>query len=884
MKVLKPLKLSLLTRCFEHERRYFLGVGILALHRFSAALASEVDMWKFLAQELGKEAVPDAGLPKPRAEFLVSGRAYQPGAKPRPQTEVRLQLGTIQKSLQIYGDRFWQAGLMRDVPSEPEPFLEMPITWENAFGGEGFQHNPLGKGFKPIETEAGKVHPLPNIELPKCLVRLKGDRPEPAGLGPIDLTWPQRFDKAGTHDKEWLADRYPGFAADMDWSIFNLASDDQQQGEPFRGDETFVIEGMHPEKSRLEGSLPRMSTRCFLTQRANGQLAFREVPMRLTTVWFIPHAERYLLVYHGMHEVFEDDAADVMQLLIGAEAVGQQKPVEHYQQVLQMRLDPQKGAIHALRDSDLLPETPAINAAEDEAMAEMSALLETEALQRRHQRRRHELKVDKSRAHVASLGLDPDVHAPRLLPPEEPMPKLEELPDLADKLKAETEERKEKAQKGKAARKQELREILAERGVDDAEAIIAESDQPICGPPRYRAAAEEERLRAISADCVAMGCPVDEITDYLEDPERRQRIVDAEENMREGYRQMAQHQAPAPRCSGAEAEQLRAAALATLGNTGSLSRQDLTGVDLSDLDLHGVDLSGAWLENAILVRTNLAGANLTEAVLARADLTDANLTGANLSKANLGLAEIVRTKADGADLSESILNKARFDCASFRGAKLKSANLMEAQFSSTDMSEAVLTGITFLRDDLRGLCLAGANLSQCNFIEVDVSGVDFRRANLESANFLNSKGEAANFAEAQMSGVRFVQQCRFPKCDFRLAVLDGGNLRGMQLAECDFSEARLVGADVSETDLSRARLYRVSARNALFAKAILVEAILQTADLMNAILQHADLSGADLRSANLFAADLARTRSDSRTLFDHANMTKARIHPKRDSA
>jgi uncharacterized protein YjbI with pentapeptide repeats len=53
---------------------------------------------------------------------------------------------------------------------------------------------------------------------------------------------------------------------------------------------------------------------------------------------------------------------------------------------------------------------------------------------------------------------------------------------------------------------------------------------------------------------------------------------------------------------------------------------------------------------------------------------------------------------------------------------------------------------------------------------------------------------------------------------------------------------------------------------------------------MNAILQHADLSGADLRSANLFAADLARTRSDSRTLFDHANMTKARIHPKRDSA
>ena len=97
----------------------------------------------------------------------------------------------------------------------------MPITWQNAFGGEGFDNNPLGKGIAPIETEDGKVHPLPNVELPRKLVKSKRDRPGPTSFGPIDLVWPQRYAKSGTHDAKWLQTHFPSFAADMDWSIFN---------------------------------------------------------------------------------------------------------------------------------------------------------------------------------------------------------------------------------------------------------------------------------------------------------------------------------------------------------------------------------------------------------------------------------------------------------------------------------------------------------------------------------------------------------------------------------------------------------------------------------------------------------------------------------------
>lgn len=876
MKVIKPQKLGLVTRCFERQRRFLLGVSILALHDFAHALASEVDMWKFLPEQLGKDGIPDAGMPKSRAEFLVTGRAFQSGGEPRPGCKVRVRLGSIEKTLFVFGDRYW---LSNTKQTEPRPFTEMPLTWEHAFGGEGFDRNSVGKGFRAIETEQGRVYPLPNIEQSK-LIRFKGDRPEPAGLGPIDFMWPQRLAKAGTHDDRWLKELFPGFAADMDWSIFNIAPEDQQQREPFLGDESFVIEGMHPEKPRLEGTLPGMAARCFVNQRTLEGEALREVGMRLTTVWFFPHAERYLLVFHGSHEVAEDDAADVLQLMVGAEALGEPKPVEHYKDVLKKRLDPDKGAINALQDGDLLPSTPEINASVDQATAEMSALLETEDLLRKHQRVKIDREIEERRAFLVDLGLDPDVHGPTPFPPDEPPPSLEELPELAEKMEAEAEKQKEEMEQRKAKLKEDLRPKLEAEGLD-ADAILSEPDQPVVGPPDFSAEAEIEKLRALSAECAAAGCPVEELDQYATDPERRKMLFDAEENMREGYRRMAHHQEAAPRFSGEDAARSRAAVLATIDSQASLARLNMTGFDLSDMDLHGLDLSGAWLENANLARANLEGANLSEAVLARADLTATNLKGANLSKANLGLAQLIRTKADGADLTEAILNKAQLDGASLQNANLDSADLMEAGLSNTDFSGALLSGLNILNAELTGLRFSQADLSSCNFLEVEFSQVDFSGANLESVTFLKSKGEAVVFAEAKMENARFVQECVFKQADFRQAVLDRANLRGTQLAGSDFSGARLSEADLSECDLSGARLYRVSAREALLVRANLVESMLVAADLMNAMLAKADLSGADLRGVNLFQADLARVRADRKTNFQDVNWKKARTYPRR---
>lgn len=891
MKVIKPQKLGVVSRCLEHGRRFYLSLGVLALHRLGGAMASEMDMWPFLADELGEDGVPDAGVQKARGEYLVTGYAFTPSDAPQPVCTIRVQVGTLEKALRVCGDRFWTYDDTRsEFATDAEPFIRMPVGWEAAFGGPGFEHNPLGKGFAPIETDAGLVHPLPNVEAPDHPVVARSDRPEPAGLGPIDFTWPQRFAKSGTYDADWTEQLSPGFARDIDWSVFNIAPEDQQQDSPFRGDEAFIVHGMHPERPRIDGRLPGLTVRCFLNSRspeggagANNGAVFGEVAMRLTTVWLFPHAERYLLVFHGMQEVVEEDAADVLHAVVAAERLGEPRAAEHYQRVLEQRLDPDKGALYALREADLLPAMSPDEDEPDQATAEMAALMATEGLRRQHQRRKHAREIEEARAHVASLGLDPDVYAPAPLPPEEPDPSLDELPDLIGELNLEPElagtEAEEKQRSGRA----ELRAQLQAAGLD-ADAILAEAETPPAGPPRFSAQAEMAMLTSRFAERRSMGLPLDALDQMANDPEHQRHLVDAESQLREGYRRMAHHHGLSPRLEGEEADAMRTAVLAGVRAQRSLAGSDLTGCDLSGLDLSGVDLSGAWLENANLAGADLSGATLAEAVLARADLTDTDLSGADLRKANLGLATLRRTRADGADLSEAILNEAKLDGASFRGATLTGADLMEADIEATDMSRATLRETIFLNHDLRGLRLVGADLEKCTFLKADVRGVDFTGASLDGATFLAASGDGATFAGASLAKARFVEASRFPGADFREATLDGANLRGTAVTGSDFSGASLLAADLSECELAGARFIQADARGTLFVKANLTGASLASANLMDALLQRTHLSGADLRCANLFQADLARALMDPATDLEGANLKRARRHPQASPA
>ena len=76
MKVFKPLNQSLLYKVFEQEKKCYLSVAILSFFSFEtfSGLLSEVDLWKFAASELGKDAMLDMCMPKSKGEVLVVGK------------------------------------------------------------------------------------------------------------------------------------------------------------------------------------------------------------------------------------------------------------------------------------------------------------------------------------------------------------------------------------------------------------------------------------------------------------------------------------------------------------------------------------------------------------------------------------------------------------------------------------------------------------------------------------------------------------------------------------------------------------------------------------------------------------------------------------------
>ncbi|MGK3981776.1 DUF2169 domain-containing protein [Sorangium sp. So ce136] len=883
MKTIKPQKLGLLHRVFEDGSDCYLSVTILAFFSFGppAALLSEVDLWKFIAAELGKDAVLDMGMPKPKGELLISGRAYPRGGR-APACAVRARLGAVDKTLYAIGDRTWRRG----VPTEPEPFAEMPIAWERAFGGPGFALNPVGKGAHPIETDAGEIHPLPNIELPEPLITSPGDQPAPAGFGPIDLMWPQRFAKIGTYDQKWLKERFPGFAEDTDLGMFNAAPDDQQIQGFFRGDEPMVLENMHPEKPVIEAALPGLAARAFVNRKSGGGESFSEVAMHLDTVHLFPHAERGVLLFRGIALVDEDDAADVLQIVIGAEALGDPRPEAHYRDVLRQRLDPDTGHLASLRDSDLLPLLPS-GARPPRDRSDVERLLESDDLLRRNlqggARRRAEANRRQARATVVELGLDPaqfgleGAEEPAM---EEALPDIEDLGPFVEALEARAERERVEAESRRANAEAEARVAYAAAGMD-YDALQEEATRQAAGPPKFSAKAERERLEDLATLLENAGYPNTELEATLADPAFDRKLAEMEAQVLEGYRQTAHFGPAAGRLAGEAARRLREEVVEAHRAGRSLAGRDLTGADLSGLELHGAIFTGALLEGATLADADLQGANLERAVLAHADLCRATLRGAKLEEANLGLAKLRGADFSGADLSGAVLYQADLTGASFRGAELTLADLSEATLRDNDLTDALAQLLTLLRVDLAGSKLTGADLSRSTFIECKLGGVDLSGARLVSTAFFSSEGRGAVFRGAHAENLRMVKECAFDGADFHGATLTGANLRGASLAGADFREARLNGSDLSECDLRGARMAWIAAREARFIRADLSDADLTCADLMLGVLQKARLMGADFTRANLFRADLAKVFGDERTSFEEANLSEVRFVPRR---
>jgi hypothetical protein len=202
---------------------------------------------------------------KPRTDVhFTSPVAFAPGGKPSPRWPVKVQVGPVEKALQVTGPRQWVRKFGGWKLTEPEPATEVPLRYENAFGGAWrhkdehgvWEENPLGKGFvNPKYLDTRQPVPAPQVEEPGEPITELGKTYRPQGLGPLARAWQPRRRKAGTFDDAWLQKRWPGLPRDFSFEHYNSSHPDLVAPDYFRGDEPVVLEGLSPE-GRLAFRLP----------------------------------------------------------------------------------------------------------------------------------------------------------------------------------------------------------------------------------------------------------------------------------------------------------------------------------------------------------------------------------------------------------------------------------------------------------------------------------------------------------------------------------------------------------------------------------------------------------------------------------------------------
>lgn len=888
-----------MTRVFEHGTSPYLVVSTYAYFPLGRTdvLLGEQAMWMAFAKQAAAprisvdgstppyvaSAILDEGLPKATGEVLVRGYAFRPtnagkAGKPAPAgCTVRLVMGApeapmVDKSLVVSGDRRWEFLGM----TMPEPFEKMPLDWTQAFGGPGFADNPVGKGFAATTAEGGKVvHHLPNVEYPDARVTGKGDRPRPGAFSPLDPGWAARMSKMGTFDKRWLETEYPGLPSDLDLTAFQTAPVDQRFAGYLAGGERFFLENMHPDKPVLEGWLPRFKARSFVVPR-EGEQRLREVPMHLETIQFLPHLERGILVFRGLTKIEEDDAHDIGHLLIAAESPTDPRDLAHYENIFQLRTDPETGAHHALDDRQLLPDLPKWTGDGDRDPDDLEQLMRRDQLIERNvdkkTARDHKRLLDGMR----EAGLDPAAFNIPLQPPppvaSAPIA-LEDIAKVAEQIDRDADEEEKKAAQQQKQAEARARVAAAEHGIDYDELMARGAGG---GPPKFSAADEIRSIRAAVATANDVGVDLPGIASKAHDPEFEAGLHRQEAQLKDLYRDSAHVMPAALLLAHDEAVRLGRRALALHASASPARDEDLTGADLEGAQLAGADLSFAFLERARLRGADLSGANLERTVLARADLRGAKLVGANLRGANLGEADLTDADLSDADLSEAIVFRSKLHGTKLDRANLTELDAWELELRDVSLAGATLAKTTFTRVTFERVAAGGATFDDVTFVESEVADFDLTGAIVDGLCFVATKGPDARFVDASLKNLSLLGECVFPRADFTRAKARGGAFRGTDFEGARFDGADLEGADFSECNARGATFRRALLTESVFMRTDLAQADLRESKLLDANLEKAKLGGADFEGANLFQADLAAARGDDRTSFSGANLGRVR--------
>jgi hypothetical protein len=243
---------------------------------------------------------------KPLVDILVNGSAFAPGGTPVRDVTIGLRTSFFQKSLVVKGDRVWQRNWIgRITPSQPDVFVEMPVTYERAYGGfdrsnpnpkkqRMFAPNPVGTGVCIRKKDlVGK--PVANVEFLGAARRARSA----AGFGPICSYWAPRAQYAGTYDSEWMEKCKPLLPWDFDNRFFNCAPEDQQIQGRYPGGDRIEVTNMSPEGTFVF-TVPEivLGFKTYFSKKGGGQ-SIEHHRSSIKTVIVEPGKKQFIVVWQS---------------------------------------------------------------------------------------------------------------------------------------------------------------------------------------------------------------------------------------------------------------------------------------------------------------------------------------------------------------------------------------------------------------------------------------------------------------------------------------------------------------------------------------------------------------------------------------------------------
>ena len=926
MKIIKPFQLGVQSSVIEHNNKfYFVTSSTLGINLLTGNVFLESQWMEDAINGMAGNSIPDTGMPKPSGEYLVSGSYYSPNVTPVTGGEIKVQFGTQEKTLLIFGDRRWNNGF----PSKPELFTTCPINFNGAFGGKEFIKNPNGLGFKDTL--------LPRIENLNNLITSSRDQPEPAGLSVLDPAWPQRSRYLGSYDDQYMKKYFPGYPADFDWRFFHCAPQDQWHDNYYQGNESFEIHNMHPEKTRIAGKLPGLYARCFINSKIDDSHSrLSELDMNLDTVWFFPEQELGLLIWRATVEVKDDEASEIKQLVAAYEnRADTSRKLDHYQKALELRLNSDDGFLNNFKTRDLIAEGEKTAMAllfedalgdtpeQSELTKNLSAKVEsvTQSVQTQVADSMDELHkglskdknndiaalklpdIDELLSKKSDLPPDVDVdlfkqHLEEILPgvtkgdPREidfsdfSFSKIDEIMAEMNQLMVKKEKRIDQEidkltdqLSGQFNNLAEISNELPKESKDEIESLLSQlnniknNEKKLSSPlPRFDADEIISSMTDIGSQTVDAMQQLQALKGMDIDNEQTQQL---EKLIGNSYDEKNKQLETSLKEAEKDFRSLYIMSAHFMDNGTPPHKEDLDQIvkRLLDSPQNAAEKDWACID---LSNQNLDGINLSGAYLEQVNFSGASLVGANLSGAILSRANLAQTNFTGANLEGANIGAVHAHKTNFTDTNLHSAKLSRGDFTGANFTRATITDIESLEIIIQSATFNEAELPDFNFIELNISGVSFIGANLSTASFM---------------------KCSVHNCDFSNATLNRSTWADSQLQHCRFDHADMTSNCFVTTDDEFTAFDNMSFKNACvekcnFQNLILNKAIFTHAKMDGAIFNGADLTGADFTNAlakftQFRGAKLTHAKMDNINLMEgslakahlsSASLTKANLY------